>query len=234
VAALTNTLTALTLAGVPVKDTSVEEVVISLRRIVVVTSDPAEAEVDFAMIPGNPLRPRAFEVPPGVNDSPTFEVRLRDTELSRQKPGAAVETVHLTIQSGTVTSVPAIVDADLVAVPPDEIDYNALQPDIFAELVGKKIPSFGWWLQNAKCETGINWKNGGKYAGAFGIYVGSWLQWGGGYLAPTPDQATPEEQILIIIRITTTGWRLFDKYVPPAGFMMNTCFRPLTWTVYEG
>lgn len=116
----------------------------------------------------------------------------------------------------------------------DVIDYKALQPDIYAELIGKKIPSLGWLLQDAKCETGINWKNGGKYAGAFGIYIGSWLQWGGGYLAPTPDQATPEEQILVIIRITTTGWRFFDKYVPPAGFMMNSCFRPLTWTVYEG
>lgn len=115
----------------------------------------------------------------------------------------------------------------------DEIDYRE-KPHIFTELIGKKIPSLGWLLQDAKCETGINWKNGGKYAGAFGIYIGSWLQWGGGYLAPTPDQATPEEQILIIIRITTTGWRFFDKYVPPAGFMMNTCFRPLEWTIYKG
>ena len=44
-AALTNTLTALTLAGVPVTDTSMEEVLVSLRRMVVVTSAPPEAEV---------------------------------------------------------------------------------------------------------------------------------------------------------------------------------------------
>ena len=44
---LSNTLTALTLAGVPTHGTSMEDVVISLRRIVTVTNSPAEAEVDF-------------------------------------------------------------------------------------------------------------------------------------------------------------------------------------------
>ena len=47
VAALTNTLTALTLAGVLVTDTSMEEVVVSLRRVVFVTSALTEGEVDF-------------------------------------------------------------------------------------------------------------------------------------------------------------------------------------------
>ena len=47
VAELSNTLTALTLAGVLVIDTSMAEVVASLRRIVVVSNAPAEAEVDF-------------------------------------------------------------------------------------------------------------------------------------------------------------------------------------------
>ena len=44
---LANTLTALTLAGVPAQDTSMKYVVISLRRIVTVTNSPAEAAVDF-------------------------------------------------------------------------------------------------------------------------------------------------------------------------------------------
>ena len=68
---LANTLTALTLAGVPVHDTYMEDVVVSLRRIVTVTNSPAEAEVDFSMIPRNPVRPRASEVPTGANESPT-------------------------------------------------------------------------------------------------------------------------------------------------------------------
>ena len=57
-AELANTLTALTLAGVPVHDTSMEDVVVSLRRIVTVTNSPAEAAVDFSMVPRNPVRPR--------------------------------------------------------------------------------------------------------------------------------------------------------------------------------
>ena len=80
------------------------------------------------MIPRNPLRPRAFEVPTGANESPTFEVRLQDTELSRLNPGAAVGTVHLTIQSGTVSLVLATADAEFIEVPPAEIDYNAPTP----------------------------------------------------------------------------------------------------------
>ena len=53
---------------------------------------------------------------------------LQDTELSGQKSGMAVETLPLTIQSGTVALVPAVVDADIAEVPPDETDYNAPNP----------------------------------------------------------------------------------------------------------
>ena len=77
------------------------------------------------MIPRNPIRPRAFEVPTGANESPKFDVMLHDVELSRTKPGVAVATVHLTIQYGTVVLVLAIADADFIAALPDEIDYNA-------------------------------------------------------------------------------------------------------------
>ena len=88
---LANTLTAFTLAGVPVHDTYMEDVVVSLRRIVTVTNSPAEAAVDFSMVPRNPVRPRASEVPTGANESPTFDVMLQDTELSGQKSGVTVE-----------------------------------------------------------------------------------------------------------------------------------------------
>ena len=49
-----------------------EDVVVSLRRIVTVTNSPAEAEVDFPMILRNTLRPRAFEISLGTDESPTF------------------------------------------------------------------------------------------------------------------------------------------------------------------
>ena len=57
-AALTNTLTALTLAGVPATNTTTDEVLVSLRGLVVVSDAPAEAEVEFTMRPRNLLRPR--------------------------------------------------------------------------------------------------------------------------------------------------------------------------------
>ena len=44
---LANTLTALMLAGVPVHDTYMKDVVVSLRRIVTVTNSPVEAAVVF-------------------------------------------------------------------------------------------------------------------------------------------------------------------------------------------
>ena len=87
-------------------------------------NSPAEAEVYFSMIPRNPIRPRSFEVPTGANETPTFDVMLQDTELSRIKPGVAAERVHVTIQSGIVTLVPTISDVDVIEVPPDE---NAVQ-----------------------------------------------------------------------------------------------------------
>ena len=75
---LANTLTALTLAGVPVQDTSMKDVVISLRRIVTVTNSPAEAAVDFSMVPRNPVRPRVYEVHTEPNASPTFNVLMQE------------------------------------------------------------------------------------------------------------------------------------------------------------
>ena len=63
--------------------------------------------------------------PTGAHESPTFEVMLQDRELSRLKLGVVVETVHVTIQSGTVTLVPAITDVDPIEVPPAEINVDA-------------------------------------------------------------------------------------------------------------
>ena len=46
-AALTSTMSALTIAGVPATNTTIDEVLASLRRLVVVSDAPAEAEVEF-------------------------------------------------------------------------------------------------------------------------------------------------------------------------------------------
>ena len=52
-AALTNTLTALTLAGVPLTNTYVEEVVLSLRKVVTVSTASLGVEVEFTLRPRN-------------------------------------------------------------------------------------------------------------------------------------------------------------------------------------
>ena len=65
---------------------------------------------------------------------------LQDTELSRLKPGVAVETVHLSIQSGTATIVPVVDDADFLEVLPAEIEYNAPTP-VSRERVAE-VPDF--------------------------------------------------------------------------------------------
>ena len=57
-----------------------------------------------------------------------FNVMLQDAVLAGQEPGMAVETLLLTVQSGTITLVPAVVEADIDEIPPDEIDYNAPTP----------------------------------------------------------------------------------------------------------
>ena len=53
-----------------------------------------------------------------------FNDILQDAVLSGQEPGMAVEALLLTIQSGTVTLVPAVVETDIDEVPLDESDYN--------------------------------------------------------------------------------------------------------------
>ena len=64
-AALTNTLAALTLAGVPATNTTIDEVLVSLRKLVIVSDAPAEAEVEFTMRPRIFLCPRLYAVPRG-------------------------------------------------------------------------------------------------------------------------------------------------------------------------
>lgn len=114
---------------------------------------------------------------------------------------------------------------------------DAHAKEVLSELEGKKIPALGWMLKIAYCETRINWQNGGSYAGAFGIYTGTWKQWGGLEFAPTPDQATPEEQIVVWIRIHVLGYQpIFKHFVPAAGWNINSCWHragDVQWTTYE-
>ena len=117
VAALTNTLPALTLAGVIVTNTSVEEVVQSLRKVVI------GAEVKFTLRPRH-CRPHIVE---RTEDRATFEVNLQECPVPTQQV-VEVELVILSIQAGTVTLVPALTDIEPYEAPMGEVDDNDLTP----------------------------------------------------------------------------------------------------------
>jgi Transglycosylase-like domain len=81
-----------------------------------------------------------------------------------------------------------------------------------------------FWLRMARCETGSNWQNGGHYSGGLGIFLGTWKAWGGTEFAPTPAEATQEQQIEVANRVSTQGWTRPDgKRVAPVGFSGWRC-----------
>jgi peptidoglycan/LPS O-acetylase OafA/YrhL len=83
----------------------------------------------------------------------------------------------------------------------------------------KPKPLDRYWEAIARCETGGDWKNGGRYAGGLGIFIQTWEGWGGREFAPTPDAAAPHEQIIVANRISTQGWTRSDNtFVRPVGF----------------
>ncbi len=76
-----------------------------------------------------------------------------------------------------------------------------------------------YWYKMAKCETGANWQNGGRYSGGLGIWAGSWKAWGGAEFASDASAATPEQQIIVANRISTQGWtRPNGSQQAPVGF----------------
>ena len=128
-------------------------------------------------------------------------------------------------------------DRENVIAKVSKFDVLAGEPDIFDEVLGKKVPGFTHMLYVAWCETRQNWKNSGNYAGAFGFMHHSpkvykdysakrstWLQWGGWQFAKRPQDATSKEQALIWIRTYTTGWtRPNGVFKPPTRPMKSLC-----------
>ncbi len=137
-----------------------------------------------------------------------------------------------------------------------KVDYSAKiaamddSPDIFDELLGKKIPSFRYMLYVATCETTQNWADRGVYGGGFGFMHKSnkihkdyaavqstWLQWGGWQFAKVPWKATSKEQALVWIRTYATGWvRPNGVFRPPTNVPRSNCHDDLKigWTTYKG
>ena len=139
---------------------------------------------------------------------------------------------------------------------PMSIDFTAKlkvmdpEPDIFDELLGKKIPGFTFMLYVATCETEQNWSDRGVYGGGFGFMHKSnkmhkdyaavqstWLQWGGWQFAKVPWKATSKEQALVFIRTFATGWiRPNGVFRPPTRLPRSNCHDDLKvgWHTYTG
>lgn len=110
-------------------------------------------------------------------------------------------------------------------------------------------PEDNFWDELARCETGTNWQDPGRFGGGLGIMntgtfakgvlgrgqMGTWERWGGEEFAPTPQEATREEQIVVANRIAVWGWattvdrgqefaerhgvgRIYDYNKKPVGF----------------
>ena len=65
------------------------------------------------------------------------------------------------------------------------------------------------WDKLAQCESGGNWSinTGNGYYGGLQFNYGTWQAYGGGEFAPTADQATREQQIIIAERtLAQQGW----------------------------
>lgn len=80
-------------------------------------------------------------------------------------------------------------------------------------LYQKARPTKAFWDELAQCETGQNWKDSGKYAGGLGIYVGTWVRYGGREFAKHPSGATREEQIIVANRIAVDGYQTKNSYL---------------------
>lgn len=70
---------------------------------------------------------------------------------------------------------------------------------------------FAKWEKVAWCETHGNWQfDGVRYDGGLGIERGNWVKYGGHEFASAPHLATPQEQVVIAMRINA-GYDVPDQ-----------------------
>jgi hypothetical protein len=108
-------------------------------------------------------------------------------------------------------------------------------------------PTNDYWEKLASCQSknkngNPRWKKKGSHAGGLSIYthgsfgdhkMGAWEKWGGEEFAPSPDQATKQEQIIVANRIAVLGWQTtytkdnisYTHRAKPIGFKYWSCAR---------
>lgn len=163
--------------------------------------------------------------------------------ISDPKPEFFVQDgVHLTgsgmrafvaavVAAGDFSKLPAAARSDGPRQLLSPIMPEATEPEDYAPTLvryTRPMAPDSFWQTMARCETGNNWQNDGDYAGGLGIYVGTWRQWGGREFAPTPDRATPAQQIIVANRVSTQGWQRPDgRFEPPVGFSGWGCLKTI-------
>jgi hypothetical protein len=83
---------------------------------------------------------------------------------------------------------------------------NAVVPKYLspAEIAARIVTpiEFRQWSKVSVCEEGGNWHLiGSKFSGGLGISVTNWNKYGGTFFASTGAAATPDEQIVVAMRI---------------------------------
>lgn len=104
-----------------------------------------------------------------------------------------------------------------------------------------------YWHDVAICETSTaktrsmgtgNWQDRGAFSGGLGIYIKTWIGYGGREFASRPSRATIEEQMIVANRIAVLGYQTKDEFLtlddrlnnrpffrPASGFMGWGCIK---------
>lgn len=119
------------------------------------------------------------------------------------------------------TAQAATSDADDDAPKPGDLSTTLV-------LAPQSAASDDYWRKMALCETDASWHHQGRHAGGLNISLDDWQAWGGTAFAPTPADATQEQQIEVANRISTQGWTNDDgTTVKPIGFVRWRCVAAL-------
>jgi hypothetical protein len=97
------------------------------------------------------------------------------------------------------------------------------QVELNRQLSNPKVPPVEYWEAVAICESSLDgktarWDDGGRWSGGLGIWIGTWVRWGGREFAPSPSLATKTEQIVVANRIAVLGYHFFSYSKQPVGF----------------
>lgn len=91
------------------------------------------------------------------------------------------------------------------------LDAEALGRGVSVPLLRKR------WERVAICEVGGDWSMVGPEFSGIGFSNATWYQYGGARYAPTAGDATPDQQILIGMRVTH-GWIPDQAGCSPTGW----------------